>query len=433
MVATKRGHRMALRKHSVIHSEKKFVCDYPHCQYRTYKRTDVLTHKSKHEKQKITKPTKTETKKVTKAHRVCQYFCHYSDCDKGFKNAKSFEHHLWIHKNNDNEGLDCLKSNTTSDKTNTNKKSLETNGSVNEFVCHYEDCGQRFKGQKTLNYHLWKHQKNDKFLVCSFPGCDYKTDLSYRIRDHERTHTGETPFECHLCHKKFTSKRYVRVHTWKEHNVLDQPIVCNKDNCNKQFKTEFSFRAHQKCHTNKKSFVCDRPDCQYITKFKFCLDNHMANKHTIDRPFKCHIEGCHKAFKLGSALNGHIERHLNEPIHKCPHEGCDKSFKFKQYLNRHFLRNHSDKWQFCDWPGCEYKSRRKSTMDSHSASHSNQYTVSCIWPNCDKKFKTKQYMRSHLLTHKQEKRHVCHWPGCQYRCITAGNLKIHINNRHKNV
>ena len=48
--------------------------------------------------------------KVTKDYSDCQYICHYSDCDKRFKNEKSFDHHLWTHKNNDKKGLDCLKS-----------------------------------------------------------------------------------------------------------------------------------------------------------------------------------------------------------------------------------------------------------------------------------------------------------------------------------
>ena len=95
------------------------------------------------------------------------------------------------------------------------------------------------------------------------------------------------------------------------------------------------------------------------------------------------------------------------------------------------IRAHGELKHKCDWPGCEYIGRTVATLQSHSAIHSNDFPFACIWPHCDKMFKTRDGMRKHHLVHKGEKNKVCPWPGCQYRCITSGNLNIHINQVHK--
>ena len=353
----------SLRKHSLIHSEKKFVCDRPECQYRSYKKSDLnkhlISHTNRDSNPKVEKPKKPE------------------------------------------------------------------------FVCHYSDCTERFTSEKRFNYHLWKHRMVNNRFVCDFPGCDAKYRRYYSIVEHKRTHTGEKPYECTECGETFAATECLRKHVRNTHRPLNEPMVCTLDNCNRIFKSLISLKMHQKVyHLMEKKFHCDYPNCSYKCSLEDMLITH-KKVHSDERPFKCHFTGCDKSYKRKGMLTTHVMTHTAQYNIPCPHNGCDKLFRTKCGLRKHISSVHSGKRFPCDWPGCEYIGTRTETLKRHVLVHDTQPRVACIWPNCDKMFKNASYMRQHLLIHKGVKRHACPWPGCQYRCVTSGNLKIHINNRHK--
>ena len=135
-------------------------------------------------------------------------------------------------------------------KKNENKRRADKNLINSQWVCDYEDCGQRFRGEKSFSYHLWRHQKalpkDQKLIECQYPGCDFKCNHITKLVTHERKHTGEKPFECNECHNKFKSENNLKLHIEKMHELLFEPIVCTVDDCNRQFRSEASFKHHQK-------------------------------------------------------------------------------------------------------------------------------------------------------------------------------------------
>ena len=42
-------------------------------------------------------------------------------------------------------------------KKNETKRKFDNNSIDSQWVCDYSECGQRFRGEKSLRYHLWKH------------------------------------------------------------------------------------------------------------------------------------------------------------------------------------------------------------------------------------------------------------------------------------
>ena len=72
------------------------------------------------------------------------------------------------------------------------------------FEC--EKCGNSYKLQSNLNHHIKRvHEKVIRFK-CDWEGCDKGFYAEFNLKLHLRVHTGERPFECDICLKRFTQK-----------------------------------------------------------------------------------------------------------------------------------------------------------------------------------------------------------------------------------
>lgn len=78
---------------------------------------------------------------------------------------------------------------------------------------------------------------------CNFPDCGIVFKKSSNIRNHFKKHTGDRPFECAACSKRFSQKGNLQRHFESVHlEFFNDRFV--KQEMNQKFITNPSLRAH---------------------------------------------------------------------------------------------------------------------------------------------------------------------------------------------
>lgn len=117
-----------------------------------------------------------------------------------------------------------------------------------------------------------------------------------------RTHTGERPFPCDGCERRFKTHGHLAQHKLRRH--AEKRFVCNV--CDKRFAQAANLQAHQhkrtRCQATNgaaveaaRTFDCDV--CQKAFAFKADLIKH-GLIHSNTRQFRC--TECEKTFRVNS-------------------------------------------------------------------------------------------------------------------------------------
>lgn len=159
-------------------------------------------------------------------------------------------------------------------------------------------CSQRFRAVDILEKHKKIH--DEKPYKCKCEVCGKEVQRNY-LEVHLRTHTGEKPFDCNLCGKKFKRKSHVQWHLKYGHSD-NKPFSC--DVCGRGFCQSSDMRKHMIVHTGEKPYKC--AECGKRFGQNSTLNMHMRI-HNSERRFKCSL--CSKCFKHNSTLKGHLRTH----------------------------------------------------------------------------------------------------------------------------
>ncbi|KAF9193886.1 small nuclear RNA activating complex, polypeptide 3 [Haplosporangium sp. Z 767] len=173
--------------------------------------------------------------------------------------------------------------------------------------CRWKGCNKSFPNFDSLTSHLSEDHigMGKSEYVCEWEGCERNgRGFSQRQKAmrHIQTHTGDKPYQCQICRKRFT-----------EANIMAQ---------------------HMRTHTGEKPFKCPEPGCGREFSVSGALTIH-RRVHTGEKPFKCKFEGCDKWFAESSNLTKHLRVHTGERPFQCSFPGCGKRFSRPDQATRH--------------------------------------------------------------------------------------------------
>lgn len=235
-------------------------------------------------------------------------------------------------------------------------------------------------------------KKKLKVLPKSCKVCQKRFYTEFKLKEHMRKHSNETPFKCNFenCLKSFKSKMGLIEHETKHTGVFK--FSCNT--CNKGFSCKSYLVVHQRVHSNDKKYKCEQ--CGQHFKSKQAQVDHM-NRHLGITPFNC----CHcgRGFITKAACIHHEKLHTEPPNRQYPCEICNKFFVSKSYLNVH-LKIHKNIRDFI-CTVCEKAFLTSKDLKIHLTMHTGEKKILC--EICGKSFARRDTLRAHTRAHTGER------------------------------
>ncbi|NXG09106.1 GLIS3 protein, partial [Sakesphorus luctuosus] len=157
---------------------------------------------------------------------------------------------------------------------------------------------------------------------------------------------------------------------------------------------------------------CRWLDCGKLYDQQEELVRHIEKIH-IDQGkgenFTCFWAGCHRKYKPFNArykLLIHMRVHSGEKPNKCTIEGCKKAFSRLENLKIHLRSHTGEKPYLCQHPGCQKAFNNSSDRAKHQRTHLDTKPYACQIPGCTKRYTDPSSLRKHMKAHSSKDQQV---------------------------
>lgn len=288
--------------------------------------------------------------------------------------------------------------------------------------------------------------------------------------------SGERPYGCDECDKKFTDswklKDHKSIHAKKhlEKTMTDQKIAFlnflqtlspNGDKTNEvidnniELKTEMtsdqSFSLNQKSNNFEENHVLndsnekDSNEVTFNQNISQSEDNNSNDVQEMDLlvpqviidesedsyvNFNCTSEDRDSPFTEIIVPHQSLRQTILRPKHS-----TDDSFpgvlsikNVEQYVTK--VGGSDGNYYVCKWTGgttseCGFSTQKSSYITQHVYRHMGERPYKCQWSGCEAKFNKKQNLKLHMTCHTGEQTFRCEYPNCYYTAISAVALASH--------
>ncbi|KZT06855.1 uncharacterized protein LAESUDRAFT_743186 [Laetiporus sulphureus 93-53] len=308
----------------------------------------------------------------------------------------------------------------------------------------------------------------NKSYQCTHEGCGKAYSKPSRLAEHERSHTGDRPFICHVCKNTYLRDSHLQAHARTHQPDSAKPLVCDEPGCEKRFWTSQHLRVHQQLHKGEKPFKCTEPTCQASFGKHHQLREHVCTNHALQgtKPYRCEHPECTKSFLTNQKLRAHAKTHT-EKRYTCVHESCLPApgsaptyFQTWSTLQHHMRASHPPT---CPYPSCNGKAfAAQKGLRAHLKLHSERDLEAelaaaetlpsedgetpkkrrrggevgrdwiCAEEGCGKDFKSKKALTSHHnVSHLGRRDFICPHADCRRAFGYKHLLQRHVAKIHR--
>ncbi|XP_034409036.1 zinc finger protein 665 isoform X2 [Cyclopterus lumpus] len=447
-----------LHRHFHAHEDELTPLTCKECGLTFQHRSSLIKHRNEHkEKEEVLVPPKKATQTKTEGRFKCaecemmfpmvdklrDHSCcnvvekpyHCPLCRQEFQFKVSVTKHMMLHSQ------DSIFTCQECGQTFPNSMALRYHQRCHAALKPYEcpECGLAFKHYSVMEDHRRKHTDNMRSYLCNICGKTFK--YSSLLHQHQYLHTGQKPFRCPECGKRFAFAQNMKAHC-RQHRMLknnpsaEQPCKPAPTSAQEAVRGPGKENAHQS-DDPKQPFNCPLCPQTYLApaNLRVHMLVHEAEHETLERTPKPPKENkhwekgqtcpqCPSVYHDESSLNMHmlsVHKSVAQPLETA-------ATPPKNQLTPLSSDNVQGKWRsdgisikLYKCSECGKTFRHRSVLELHMRIHSKDKPYQC--KVCGKGFRFGSYLQQHLIIHTGQKPYKC--PDCGKDFAFLQNMKTH--------